>query len=283
MHLGPADVHCNPQIFTTVPKVVSSTKHTVIQIEGRHFMEHCRFTESSLNEGKNNPSAIHTAELEVMVGDVICPASRILNDGTIFAVCPPCPLPPGVDKYGVFEDTFEDCLMSRYESIVVKINLPNGVIMRLDAPNCRMSNNDPWINNLPNVEYSFPDQDSDEEPLLNDEDATLIELLDKEVAAYTKQVQTSSALPEHKFVSNGEESEKVLDQMLCLMKNAELASDAVLMEDMHLTMSVPELAGPVRGFGTENITLTIEALESSCHMTGTIPLSILELWYIHDS
>jgi len=35
------------------------------------------------------------------------------------------------------------------------------------------------------------------------------------------------------------------------MKNAELASDAVLMEDMHLTMSVPELAGPVCGFGTE--------------------------------
>jgi len=255
----------NPKICSVSPKIVSSIKHTVIKIQGENFIRCFR------SNGKDSTTN-HMTKFKVMVGNQICVATRILDDETILAVCPPCHLPSGVDISGRHVDTFEECLTCRYAPVVIQMNIPNGMIMRSDAPAYNIRSSDGSKRNLPYVTYNFPEESGDEELSLDEEDGSVIEALDKAVAAYknlTKEPTDDKAqcLFSHESLPCAKMYED-LDQMHRVMQNAELASDAALLEDLNHAMSIPELSGPVRGFGFDLIgDANLLGSEAKAHQT----------------
>lgn len=89
------------EIFSISPKQVSSVEPTLLTIKGRGF------------------ASMSVLQCSVWIGGGPSLGCRVLNDATILCVCPPCSLPKGVNKYGLFERTFRDCLSCRFASVSV--------------------------------------------------------------------------------------------------------------------------------------------------------------------
>ena len=89
------------EISNVSPKQVSSDEPTLLTIKGRGF------------------KSMTGKQCSVLIGSALSLGSHTVDDNTILAVCPPCSLPNGVNKYGHFEGTFQECLSCRFKSIAV--------------------------------------------------------------------------------------------------------------------------------------------------------------------
>lgn len=100
-----------PYILDVQPKEVSSTTNTIIKIVGSNFLH--LLQPSTSNNFISNRSLI--------IGGRRCPFV-IIRDDLIYALCPPCQLPEGVDEFGAFHNSLENCLSCSYPVIAFDLN-----------------------------------------------------------------------------------------------------------------------------------------------------------------
>lgn len=103
-----------PSILDVQPKEVSSTKSTIIKIVGSDFL-HLQ-QQNTLNNFEEQNSY-----QSLMIGGKCCPFI-ILRDDLIYALCPPCQLPNGVDEFGAFKNSLENCLSCSCPVIAFDLN-----------------------------------------------------------------------------------------------------------------------------------------------------------------
>lgn len=100
-----------PCILDVQPKEVSSTTSTIIKIVGSNFL-HLSHPSTSNNFISNQ---------SLIIAGRRCPFV-ILRDDLIYALCPPCQLPDGVDEFGTFHNSLENCLSCRCPVMAFDLN-----------------------------------------------------------------------------------------------------------------------------------------------------------------
>jgi hypothetical protein len=104
-----------PCILDVQPKEVSSTTSTVIKIVGSDFLH------LQQQNTLNNFVEEQISDQSLMIGGKCCPFV-ILRDDLIYALCPPCQLPDGVDEFGAFKNSMENCLSCSCPVIAFELN-----------------------------------------------------------------------------------------------------------------------------------------------------------------
>lgn len=106
---------CRVSFESVSPAMVASSSYSVLKVQGKGFR--------SLQNASLGSDDTNAEEVEVFVGDQLCPLAKIVDNETILVICPPCS-PPG----------YVDAVMGWR-----KTNSPIGRRSSLDAQIARLS------------------------------------------------------------------------------------------------------------------------------------------------
>lgn len=220
--------------------------------------------------GKHFETLVHKSsdEVEVIVGDQVCPYARVINDTTIQTVCPPRLMPDSVDGQGYYHGTRHRSLAVAHPEVVVRARLPRHGVSSSNATIVQSVLGEktkvlakPRTVSLDVQFHGFTNESDDEENELNfntnirpsvtqsetprDDDPSLVEkCLSMFEQALSEQQGTKSAILESADTIIPAELGVIDDVSF----DCELASDAVFLQDVGL-LSAPFLSGPCKGFG----------------------------------
>ena len=241
----------DPTITRISPDVVQSNEFTATLIHGKHF----------LNAPFANDLSI---EAVVYFGNQKSPASRILDDTTIAAICPPCVIPENVDSSGLCTHTFQQSLNCRYAPVAVHLVTSKGVIVCSDSNQFKISMGDGSYAATPNITYDFPDIEFGTERKAKSNELikkfgpeTIAALLEKAVAEFGQTSQTESnfigppLITRSPSIKTNNDVNKSNDEISALLEAAEYASDAAMIHDAFVNDKVPVLSGAAYGFALE--------------------------------
>ena len=146
-----------PIIRNITPQLVSRENHTLVTIQGEHFL----------------PLDPSTERTELFIGGKKCSHFEVICAEKIVAVCPPCELPEGVSNDAIYEDALGvDCLSAKYARVLVRRRSSNGLVLASSSvfdfdqqTDLSLPRSTQW-----NVEYDIPLRDKlfEERTLKND-------------------------------------------------------------------------------------------------------------------
>lgn len=103
-----------PIIRSITPRIVSRENHTLVTIQGEHFL----------------PLDLPKERTELFIGGKKCSHFEVICAEKIVAVCPPCELPEGVSNDAIYEDALGvDCLSAKYARVLVRRRSSNGLVL----------------------------------------------------------------------------------------------------------------------------------------------------------
>lgn len=226
-----------PSVNSVSPNKLSSSTHTVLQITGKHFFSSTAFLGTDVS-------------VKVTVGEQQCPATKIIDDNNIFAVCPPCQIPTHVTQYGIVKKTHQRSLDCIHQPVKVQLTAANRVFYTVDS---LLSDN----SLSPTLRYDFPEEGNDNTLEQHEQDCdsnTVTEMLKDAVDKYTTLndhsmggivSETSSLFVEPPQKSLTDDIEEMNNLMRVVMD----ASDAAILEESLGMMSAPLLTGAVHRCG----------------------------------
>ena len=112
--LGPPP---SPIVSSVWPAVGPNKGGTVVTLKGEF-------------EAGSDPSSAVERTVRVLVNGVEAKNVEIVNKTEIKATTPPAVHVAGVTDYGFFENTFEDCMESKYSPVVVEISCGSAFVLR---------------------------------------------------------------------------------------------------------------------------------------------------------
>ena len=238
-----------PAVNRICPKVVQSNEFTAILIHGTDFMTASFGNDVSL-------------EGVVYFGHQKSPASRILDDNTIIAVCPPCVIPENVDSSGLCTLTFQQSLNCRYAPVIVHLVTSKGVIVSSDSNQFKISAGEGSYVPTPNITYEFPDTELGQKEGTSNEfkqkdPETIMALLEKALVEFGQSSQTVAdstrppLITRSPTVNKTNEVQKANDEICALLEATENASDAAMIHDSFVNDNVAVLSGAAYGFALE--------------------------------
>lgn len=146
-----------PYILDVQPKQISSKVSTVIKIVGLNFS--CLLRQNIPNN-LNDISKQKILHLSLTIGGRRCPFI-VLRDDLIYAICPPCQPSHGVDDFGVFQKSLENCLSCSFP--VLSFDFRHSAYGRLISLQNPTQSNDERLafsfeqEQMNNLRYIFPD------------------------------------------------------------------------------------------------------------------------------
>ncbi|EJK76995.1 hypothetical protein THAOC_01202 [Thalassiosira oceanica] len=146
-----------PIIRSITPRIVSRENHTLVTIQGEHFL----------------PLDLPKERTELFIGGKKCSHFKVICAEKIVAVCPPCELPEGVSNDAIYEDALGvDCLSAKYARVLVRRRSSNGLVLASSSvfdlgqqTDLSLPRSTQW-----NIEYDIPlrDERFEERTLKND-------------------------------------------------------------------------------------------------------------------
>jgi hypothetical protein len=285
MEITPDEMTCDtttdyatPIITDISPKQVSPHDLSLLTITGKYFTSF-RATDCSDNL------------LQVSIGNQLCPAVQLLNDSTVLAVCPSFLPPLGVNDFGVIERTAQESRTCRFAAVSIRFYGSFGLISSTSTIDLCAGASIASLGQRWNIEYAFPPprhgildyaqshaaDNNDDEGVVEEfeRDPTSSAKLHSRVAsrprAKRKYVKKEAAmiLEEGVRAWNSDHYERMESDNDCPRKSppdidslrklqvwssqAQLASDAAMLEDAFELGGIPFLAGEVPGFGASLI------------------------------
>ena len=225
-----------PSLSCVLPNMISSSTHTVLQIRGKHFF--------------NNPVFLGAdVSVKVTVGEQQCPATKIVDDNNIFAVCPPCLIPTHVTGCGIIKNTHQRSLDCIHQPVRVKLTATNGIVYSVD------SNLSGGCVSLI-LRYEFPEEGDDSNLDKNWQDCDnnrITKMLNEAVDEYNARNERNGVIALSK-TSSVVSTQKIslsddIKEMNALMSAAMDASDAAILEEGLGVLSAPLLSGAVHRCG----------------------------------
>jgi DNA polymerase III delta prime subunit len=268
-------VQAQPKITSIQPSSISARKFSVITIKGENFLSLMARRSSHSAASTEVNAEMQDKDLDIQIGDQACPKVRIVDDSTIFALCPPCRLPSSVDPFTCrFRENNRKNLSTQVATTSIRPAGKLGCVDVLEktAQLIELFNGTQLASTTrAQVSYRFyEDPDSEHEfeagkPLSetsrneDDDVARFDECLTIWNASLLKVTECSSvASADYTAPRKCQDSDwEMLEVLEALSKEKHLTSDAAYLEE--LQGGIPSLSGACKGFG---YTLTHESVSS---------------------